>query len=99
MSVRSSLWWHLLRRGALAWVLVRLLFAIALALILESPMARGGLVSFGVVGLATAVAVLDVRRAHERVLLANLGIPRVRLIGALGVASLAGELLLALVVP
>ncbi len=99
MRAPSPVYWHLLRRGAVAWVLVRLVFAIALALTQESPTAHGGLVSLGVVVLATVVALLDVRRAHERVLLANLGIDLVRVIAVLAVPSVCGEILFALAFP
>ena len=73
--------------GAAAWVLVRVAFALALAiadvpvppLILEPP------ASVAVVAICSGLVVLDVLRKRERILLANLGV-------ALGAVALIGAI-------
>ena len=90
---------HLMRRGLLSWVLVRMLFAIALFLTESPPTANGGLVGLGVVVFSTLVGFFEVRRVRERVVLANLGVSLLSMLGALSLAAVFGEILLAAVLP
>lgn len=85
---------HLLRRGLVSWLLARLAFALALLMTMSSPLARGGLVGLGVIVLATVLALVDIQRVQERVLLANLGVNVPTLLGTLGAAALIGEITL-----
>ncbi len=90
---------YLLRRGLRCWVLVRLGLAVAFVATMSSPLAAGGLVGLGVIGLSLTVALLEVQRVRERVVLANLGVSLPTLLCALSFAAVVGEILLAVFVP
>jgi hypothetical protein len=90
---------HLLRRGLRCWVLVRAGLAVAFVATMSSPLAAGGLVGLGVIGLTLTVALVEVQRVRERVVLANLGVSLPTLLGALSFAAVLGEIVLAVIVP
>jgi hypothetical protein len=95
---------RLLRRGAVAWVLLRtMLFFGGLftrsgeqhlgALFVLDPRTMIGL--FAVIGIA---AMIDTRRKHEHAFLANLGVSQVTATVYLLVPTLIGELALGMVI-
>jgi hypothetical protein len=75
--------------GAAAWVLVRVAFVLASALLVDvlgpAPLILEPPASLAVVAICSGLVVLDVRRKHERILLANLGV-------ALGAVALIGAI-------
>jgi len=91
--------WHLLRRGLRCWVLVRMGLAVAFVATMNPPLAAGGLVGLGVIGLSLTVALVEVQRVRERVVLANLGVSLPVLLLALSGAAVLGEIMLAVVAP
>lgn len=90
---------HLLRRGLRCWVLVRMGLAVAFVATMNPPLAAGGLVGLGVLGLTLTVALVEVQRVRERVVLANLGVSLPMLLFVLAFAALVGESLLAVFAP
>jgi hypothetical protein len=86
---------HLLRRGLRCWVLVRLGLAAAFVATMNPPLAAGGLVGLGVIGLTLTIALVEGQRVRERVVLANLGVSLATLLLTLASAAVLGEVLLA----
>lgn len=86
---------HLLRRGLRCWVLVRLGLAVAFLATMNPPLAAGGLVGLGVIGLTLTIALVEGQRVRERVVLANLGVSLSMLLVTLASAAVLGEVLLA----
>ncbi len=91
--------WHLLRRGLFSWVIARATLAMALLLTGNPPWGDGGPVGLGVVVLTTALGLIEVERARERVLLANLGVALPNLILMLAAPALLGEIALMVLLP
>lgn len=89
----------LLRHGLVAWPLVRVGFALTLAMSRNPPMPSGGIVALGVIALSASVAMLAMRRRGERVLLANLGVSVPRQVLLVSLPPVLLELLLAMVRP
>lgn len=86
---------HLFRRGLRCWVLVRLGLAVAFLATMNPPLAAGGLVGLGVIGLTLTIALVEGQRVRERVVLANLGVSLPVLLLTLASAAVLGEVLLA----
>jgi hypothetical protein len=86
----------ILPRAAVLWALVRLIVAVA-------PLAAGGAFGsvpaspIGVVVLCGFVGLIDVHRRGERVLWANLGVPRRALYVMFAASAIPAECLLALI--
>jgi hypothetical protein len=84
-----------MQRGLRCWVLVRLGLAVAFVATMSPPLASGGLVGLGVIGLTLTIALVEGQRVRERVVLANLGVSLPTLLLMLAGAAVLGEVLLA----
>lgn len=83
-----------LLRGAVLWLLARLLISMVILLAKADPFALSPRASAIIILVSTTLACAQTLRLHELVLLGNLGVPRAQLALYFAVPALAGELIL-----
>jgi hypothetical protein len=87
-----------LLRGIGLWVGSRLLHALVLALAELPPFPVATLTSLHVIVFTGALALADIHRRRERVLLGNLGVSRAVIAGTCALPAVIGEAILTFVV-
>lgn len=83
-----------LMRGAVLWLLARILISVVLTAANSNPFALSVRSSVIIILIATALSCVQTARLRESVLLGNLGVSRPELAAYFAVPALVGELLI-----